>query len=193
MPYIKVIPHDKAHGVLREIYDDLVEKRGKLAAIHQIQSLHPESIVNHMDLYMTVMFGKSPLRRVQREMIAVVVSAANGCAYCVNHHGEALNHFWNDQDRVDRLADDYGDAVLNEPDVALCRYAHDLTVRPSAISEEDHIHRLKNAGIEERALLDAALVVAYFNFVNRLVLGLGVELEADGGTGYAYDSPPERS
>ena len=43
------------------------------------------------------------------------------------------------------------------------------------------------AGLVERAILDAALVIAYFNFVNRLVLGLGVQLEQDKGEGYKYD------
>ena len=81
MPYINVIQHNEAEGHLKEIYDDLVEKRGKLAEIHKIQSLNPESIVNHMDLYMTIMFSKSPLKRYQREMIAVVVSARNECHY----------------------------------------------------------------------------------------------------------------
>lgn len=187
MPYIKVIQHDEAQGYLKEIYDDLVKKRGKLAEIHKIQSQNAESIVNHMDLYMTIMFGKSPLRRYQREMIAVVVSAANKCDYCITHHGEALNHFWKDADRVRQLAEDYSSTDLNNTDLALCRYAQDLTLKPGEIDKNDQLEVLKNSGIEERALLDAALVIAYFNFVNRLILGLGVELETEGGKGYEYD------
>lgn len=187
MPYIKVIEHDEAEGRLKEIYDDLVNKRGKLAEIHKIQSLSPESIVNHMDLYMTIMFGKSPLRRYQREMIAVVVSAANNCEYCVNHHGQALNHFWKDEEKVWSLASDYSSLNLDPKDLALCKYASQLTIKPDHISKSDLIKELKAAGIEERALLDAALVISYFNFVNRMVLGLGVELEEDAGKGYEYD------
>ncbi|MCH7514501.1 MAG: peroxidase-related enzyme [Bacteroidetes bacterium] len=187
MPYIRVIPHEQAEGNLRKIYDSLVKTRGKLAEIHQIQSLNPESIVTHMDLYLTIMFGKSPVRRYQREMMAVVVSAANKCPYCVAHHGEALNHFWKDPDRVNRLAHDFSNAGLDDKDLALCRYAFDLTAHPETISENDHIAKLKKQGIKERALLDANLVIAYFNFVNRVVTGLGVELEADGGKGYDYD------
>ena len=49
MPYIEVIEHDQSEGRLKEIYDNLVETRGKLAEIHKIQSLNPESIVNHME------------------------------------------------------------------------------------------------------------------------------------------------
>ncbi len=187
MPYIKVIQHDEAEGRLLEIYDDLVKKRGKLAEIHKIQSLNPESILNHMDLYMTIMFGQSPLRRYQREMMAVIVSAGNKCNYCVTHHGEALNHFWKDQSKVDQLARDWKSLELSDSDKALCQYAQDLTVDPSSLDEEKQIDQLKQTGLEERAILDAALVIAYFNFVNRIVMGLGVELEVDGGKGYQYD------
>lgn len=187
MPYIEVIEHSEAEGQLKEIYDGLVESRGKLAEVHKIQSLNPQSITNHMDLYMTIMFGKSPLRRYQREMIAVIVSSGNKCPYCIRHHGDALNHFWKDQDRVNQLAEDYNQLDLSELENALCKYAHDLTISPNKVNEKEHTQKLKDLGLEDRAVLDAALVIAYFNFVNRLVLGLGVQIEQEGGEGYKYD------
>jgi uncharacterized peroxidase-related enzyme len=186
MPYIEVIPYENAEGELKEIYDDLVKKRGKLAEVHKIQSLNPRTIVHHMDLYMSVMFGRSPLKRYQREMMAVVVSSANDCPYCRQHHGEALNHFWKNADRVERLADNYREASLEPLDLTLCEYAYLLTRSPEKVG--DHITTaLKLMGASDRALLDAALVISYFNFVNRMVLGLGVQLEEDGGSGYEYD------
>ena len=50
MPFIEVIDYSGASGHLKEIYDDLLNKRGKLAEVHKIQSLHPDSIVRHLDL-----------------------------------------------------------------------------------------------------------------------------------------------
>ena len=88
MSRIKVIEPKEATGRLKEIYYDLIKKRGKLADVHKIQSLWPESIVAHMDLYMEIMFSKSELTRAEREMMAVVVSAVNGCEYiarCTTH------------------------------------------------------------------------------------------------------------
>ena len=187
MSYIKVIPHHEASGQLKEIYDDLVSKRGKLAAIHQIQSLNPPTIMHHMDLYLAVMFGKSPLKRAYREMMAVVVSAANNCAYCIEHHAQALLHFWKDEARVAQLSNDFRTVHLTAGESALCEYAHTLTTKPWTIEEPRHIEQLKQAGWEDRAILDAALVISYFNFVNRLVLGLGVPLEEEGAGGYHYD------
>ena len=187
MPFINVIEHDDAEGRLKEIYDHLVKTRGKLAEVHKIQSLNPETIVAHMDLYMKVMFGRSPLKRYQREMMAVVVSKTNNCPYCITHHGEALQFFWKDEVKVEKLTKNYKKAGLSDTDRLLCEMAEALTKAPAHKNRERLIDRLKAQGLEDRAILDAALVISYFNFVNRMVLGLGVDLEADGGGGYLYE------
>lgn len=62
MAFIKVIQHSESGGALKEVYDHLLETKGKLAEVHKIQSLNPKSIMNHMDLHMTIMFGKSLLK-----------------------------------------------------------------------------------------------------------------------------------
>lgn len=187
MAYIKVIDHQEAEGELKDIYDNLVKSRGKLAEVHKIQSLNPKSIVNHMDLYMTIMFGKSSLKRYQREMMAVVVSAANKCPYCITHHAEALNHFWKDDAKLSSLIENFDEANLNLADLALARFASSLTLEPNSIEKENQIKDLKDSGFSDSAILDASLVCSYFNFVNRMVLGLGVQLEEDGGKGYEYN------
>jgi uncharacterized peroxidase-related enzyme len=186
MPRIEVINYEEATGELKGIYDDLLGKRGKLAEVHKIQSLNPATIVHHMDLYMSIMYARSPLSRAQREMMAVVVSAANNCAYCQIHHKQALQAHWKDESRVNELAVDYSSIGLNAIDLALCDLAYFLTKTPSGNQVEQTIEKLKRLELEDRAILDAHLVIAYFNFVNRLVLGLGVELESDEGAGYNY-------
>jgi uncharacterized peroxidase-related enzyme len=187
MPFIKVIQHDEAEGRLKEIYDQLVKSRGKLAEVHKIQSLNPESIVAHMELYMKIMFGKSPLRRYQREMIAVIVSSANDCEYCIRHHAEALQFFWKDEEKVNQLSIDYHSIDLSEKDNLFCQFAQKLTVDPNFEGKKELLDQMKALDVEDRAILDVTLVVSYFNFVNRMVLGLGVDLEKDGGSGYNYD------
>jgi uncharacterized peroxidase-related enzyme len=186
MPRIQVTGPGQANGRLQEIYDDLLNKRGKIAAVHTIQSLRPESIVRHMELYMEIMFGRSELSRAEREMIAVVVSSANGCSYCLAHHGEALNHYWKDRPKVDALGQDFRSAALSPKEMALCRFVRLLTTDPAAHEREDHTGRLRETGLSDAAILDAVLVTAYFNFVNRIVLSLGVELEEEAGKGFKY-------
>lgn len=185
MAFIDIIEPEQAEGKLKEIYDDLEKKRGKLAEIHKIQSLNPESIVSHMDLYISLMFGKSPLKRAQREMLGVVVSATNRCRYCQMHHGEALNHYWKDRDRVELLKRDFNALDLTDEDQMLCGLAVQLTEHPGEMKEE-HVTPLKEAGFGERAILDAVLIISYFNFVNRIVMGLGVETDEEEMKGYKY-------
>ncbi|MDG1330944.1 MAG: peroxidase-related enzyme [Crocinitomicaceae bacterium] len=186
MPYIDVTSYDNSEGKLREIYDGLIESRGKLADVHMIQSLNPESIMNHMDLYMTIMFGKSPLRRVQREMMAVVVSRYNDCDYCQMHHAAAVNHYWKDEVKTEQLKSDYSQLELSEVDMQLCHYAKELTQNPNHNNEES-IQKLKDLGLKDRAILDATLVISYFNFVNRIVLGLGLNVNEKELEGYNYE------
>ncbi len=186
MAYIDVIGYEESEGELRIIYDDLIKSRGKLADVHTIQSLNPQSIVNHMDLYMTIMFKKSPLKRVQREMIAVVVSKANDCDYCQMHHAEAVNHYWKDDQKIALLKNDYSKLDLSEVDRELCDYAKALTVSPNH-DNQSSIEKLKSLGLNNRAILDASLVIAYFNFVNRIVLGLGLDVNKEELAGYKYE------
>ncbi|SNS94068.1 uncharacterized peroxidase-related enzyme [Ekhidna lutea] len=186
MPFIDTIQPEQAEGQLKEIYDGLIKSRGKIAEVHKIQSLNPESITNHMDLYMTIMFGKSPLRRVQREMMAVIVSISNKCEYCQIHHLEAVKNFWKDDEKLKAFQADFENAPLNDREKALCRFAKALTETPEKSNDAGLVNPLKNAGFNDREILDATLVIAYFNFVNRIVLGLGVSLEENPG-GYKYE------
>lgn len=186
MARIRTIPHAEATGRLKEIYDELVLKRGKLAEVHQIQSLHPESIVKHMDLYMEIMFSRSELSRAEREMMAVVVSVANGCKYCKAHHEAALRHYVKDEPKIQAILNPADFNILNEREAALCQFARHLTLNPQNHENTDHTIQLREAGLSDSAILDAALVISYFNFVNRIVLALGVEVSPEEVGGYKY-------
>jgi uncharacterized peroxidase-related enzyme len=186
MAFIDIIEPEEAKGKLKDIYEELEQKRGKLARIHKIQSLNPETITAHMDLYISVMFSQSPLSRAQREMLGVVVSATNDCDYCQMHHAEALNHYWNNRKRIEQLRLNYNKLDLNNIDKRLCQLAQQLTLNPDSINEEKYIQPLKNTGLSDRAILDAVLVISYFNFVNRMVLGLGVQTNEEEMQGYKY-------
>ncbi|CAN5213706.1 peroxidase-related enzyme [soil metagenome] len=185
MPHIHTISYDQADHQLKEVYDQIIKSRGKLADVHKIQSLNPDALVTHMALYMSIMFGNSPLKRYQREMMAVVVSAVNKCEYCINHHEQALLAYWKDEVRTGHLQGDRRKADLTKPDELLCELAEKLTKTPG----EDYTAltgSLKEEEFTDRAILDAVQVIAYFNFVNRLVLGLGVTHTDDEMKGYKY-------
>jgi len=186
MARINVIEYQKAEGTLKEIYDDLIQKRGKLADIHKIQSLRPESIVRHMELYLDIMFGRSSLSRAQREMIAVVVSVANGCQYCTMHHLQALRHYENDPGKLNAITHWPAQGILTDKDAALCDFALHLTRHPNEHENKDFTEPLKKHGCNDDAILDAVLVIAYFNFVNRIALSLGLRADENEMKGYTY-------
>jgi uncharacterized peroxidase-related enzyme len=186
MARIKVIQKDEAEGRLHEIYSDIINKRGKLAEVHKIQSLRPESIVHHMDLYMEIMFTRSELSRAEREMMAVVVSVSNGCNYCMLHHSQALNHYWKNYNKISLLKNDFNNSDLTNKEISLCEFAQKLTLRPENFQEEELTEALRENGLTDNAILDATLVVAYFNFVNRIVLALGVESDENELKGYNF-------
>jgi uncharacterized peroxidase-related enzyme len=81
MSWIKVIQEEEASGELKQLYERMLEPWGGVDNILKIQSLNPTSLQAHFEFYKTLMQGPSGLSRIQREMIAVVVSAANHCHY----------------------------------------------------------------------------------------------------------------
>ena len=81
MAFIPYVPYPQASGLLADLYERYRDRDGTLDNILRIHSLNPRSMQDHMEMYAHLMRGPSPLSRVQREMIAVVVSAANDCFY----------------------------------------------------------------------------------------------------------------
>jgi alkylhydroperoxidase family enzyme len=81
MAWIPYIPFEDATGPLAKLYDAYSDANGELDHILRIHSLNPRSMQDHMELYSHLMRGPSPLTRIQREMIAVAVSAENDCFY----------------------------------------------------------------------------------------------------------------
>ncbi len=186
MSWIDEIEITEAEGKLADVYAELLEKRGKVANILQVHSLNPNAMSSHLDLYMSIMFGKSGLSRAEREAIAVVVSATNDCKYCVHHHAEALGRYIKDEDILQTHASAVDLEVLEPRLGNIVIHAEKLTSAPSAMTESD-LDPLRAAGLTDRDILDITLVVAYFNFVNRIALGLGVSYAAEELSGYHND------
>ncbi len=186
MSWIQEIEVTDAEGKLAEVYAELLASRGKVANILQVHSLNPNAMASHLDLYMSIMFGKSGLSRAEREAIAVVVSATNECEYCVNHHAEVLRRYIKDDDVLQTRASADGLEVLEPRLGNIVIHAEKLTSAPSAITESD-LDPLRAEGLTDQDILDITLVVAYFNFVNRIALGLGVSYSPEELTGYHSD------
>jgi uncharacterized peroxidase-related enzyme len=118
----------------------------------------------------------APLSHAQAELLAVAVSATNGCGYCVAHHGPRLAAALGNEALARAVARDYREADLTARDRVLCDHAVALTCEPAERTEQD-VERLREYGFDDPAILRATEIAALYNLVNRLVLGLGVPLE----------------
>lgn len=79
--WIRTVGPEGATGTLGDVLTGIAGRSGSVAHILLCQSLHPEALRKHYELYRTLMFGRGALSRAERESIAVTVSAANGCRY----------------------------------------------------------------------------------------------------------------
>jgi uncharacterized peroxidase-related enzyme len=115
----------------------------------------------------------SGLSRTERELIALVVSIENKCQPCIFTHAAALRGITGDPLWVAKVEANFRHAGLSERERALVDYALLITLDPASIEASD-LDLLRDAGIPDADILDAAAVVAYFNFSNRINSALGV-------------------
>jgi uncharacterized peroxidase-related enzyme len=173
-----------AQDKLKQIYDQITVKRGRVSNVMKAQSLDPESIELHLGLYLHLMFGGSTLSRLEREMIAVVVSHLNNCSYCVTHHSEALLQNSKNPQLLGELEKGAFENV-SARSRAMLEYAVKLTKHPAKMTKPD-VDKLRTAGLSDNEILQVNLIASYFNFVNRIVSGLGVTLENKESRIYKY-------
>jgi alkylhydroperoxidase family enzyme len=81
MPWIEQVPVSEATGLLKRLYDEAIQRAGRVWHIVQIMSINPRVLRASIGFYKAIMFGKSPLSRVQRELLATVVARELGCHY----------------------------------------------------------------------------------------------------------------
>ena len=176
MSFIDIIQEHDAQGPLADLYNRYGNTDGTVDNVLKVHSLNPESLEAHCALYVQSCHRPSPVTRAEREIIGVAVSRANRCTYCQTHHAAGLRRLL-PEDRK-HIADDVFDGNhenLTPRERAMVEYALALTTRPGSIAQSD-IDALRNAGLEDREILDVAQVCAYFAYANRIVLGLGASL-----------------
>jgi uncharacterized peroxidase-related enzyme len=118
-------------------------------------------------MYNDLMLEDSPLTKLEREMIAVVVSAANRCYYCLVAHGQAVREMSGDASLGEILVMNYRVARVSKRQRAMLDFAHRLTTTPAEVGEEAR-QQLRKAGWSDRAIWDIAAITGFFNMTNRL-------------------------
>lgn len=151
--------------------------------IMKVHSLRPHTLTGHLALYRNVLHhAANTLPEWYLEAIGVYVSVLNKCEYCLVHHKERVKKNCTDSAEamqiIDALEKDRPELFFNEIFLEGLNYAKQLTLAPATV-REDEIMKLRRAGFSDGEILEINQVTAYFNYANRTVLGLGVDLKGD--------------
>ena len=150
------------------------EKIGFVPNVLNAFSQFPKQFEGFTKLYNSLMLGESGLSKLEREMIAVTVSAENQCFYCLVAHGAAVRELSEDPQLGERLASNFESANLSKKHKAMLRFVRTLTKNPSAINDNDR-QILTNEGFNDRDIWDISLIVGFFNMTNRLAIASEME------------------
>src|SRR3954465_13799592 len=118
-------------------------------------------------LYNDLMLAPSGLSKLEREMIAVVVSSQNRCYYCLTAHGAAVRQLWDGPVLGEVLVQNYRAADLGARHRAMLDFAAKLAETPWSVEEPDR-ERLREAGFSDRGIWDIAAVASFFSMSNRM-------------------------
>ncbi|MFY9696381.1 MAG: peroxidase-related enzyme [Xanthobacteraceae bacterium] len=118
-------------------------------------------------MYNDLMLAPSGLSKLEREMIAVAVSAHNRCYYCLVAHGAAVRQLSGDPPLGELMAMNYHAARLSKRHRAMLDFAVKLTAEPWLVEGEDR-ERVRRAGFSDRDIWDIAAVAGFFNMTNRV-------------------------
>jgi uncharacterized peroxidase-related enzyme len=170
--WLRVPAEAEVPAEVQPLFDKAVEKLGFVPNVLRVYALRPRHLELWNTFYDELMRGESTLTKVQREMVAVVVSTVNRCHYCMVSHGAFLRKLTGDPLLVEQLRTNYAYADIEPRERAMLDFAVKLTERSSACTEDD-VQALREAGWSDEDVMDIAEVAAMFNFTNRLASGLG--------------------
>ena len=172
LSWIRVPLETDVPSNVKDLWAKPLEKLGFVPNVMRALALRPAHLVGWWSYYDELMRGESGLSKAEREMIAVVVSAANRCHYCIVSHSAALRKLSDDPVLVDQLATNYRYAPVGPKERAMLDFAMNLTEASHRCTGGD-LESLREVGWSDEDIMDIAEVAAMLNFTNRLASGLG--------------------
>ena len=143
------------------------EKLGFVPNVLKAYAFDMAKLSAFVAMYNDLMLAPSGLSKLEREMIAVAVSAQNRCYYCLVAHGAAVRQLSEDPPLGELLVMNYRAARLSKRERAMLDFAVKLTAEPWLVEEKDRT-RLRRAEFSERDIWDIAAVAGFFNMTNRV-------------------------
>jgi len=160
-------------GDAKALFDKCLERFGIVPNVLRAYSVKPKKLMNFIRLYNEIMLGESGLSKLEREMIAVVVSSVNRCYYCLVAHGQATRQLSGDNQLSELLGMNYRIATLSDRQRAMLDFAWKLAETPHLVGEADR-GALREAGFSNDDIFDICDVVGFFSMSNRMASGLEI-------------------
>lgn len=165
---------DPLPDAVRTLFDKCMDKLGLIPNVLLAYAHRPEKLHAFGMMYNDLMLGPSGLDKLEREMIAVAVSSANGCWYCQVAHGAQVRLLSGNPLLGEALVMNWREADLTPAQCAMVAFALKLT-RDSANVGPDDRQALRDAGYSEADIWDIAAIAAFFNMSNRMASGVGMQ------------------
>ena len=183
MSWIKIIGYKEAEGKLKKIYNRVKGPDDNVDNVLLVHSLRPHTLEGHMALYKNVLHNSgNSLPKSYLEAIGVYVSFLNKCDYCVQHHLSGYKRLVADQEiempLLESIRNNSIDTLFDGKYYSGLKYAEKITLQHDQITEDDIIE-LREVGFTDGEILEINQVASYFNYVNRMVVGLGVNTDGD--------------
>jgi uncharacterized peroxidase-related enzyme len=162
LPMVDPLPDDT-----QKYFDVCQNKLGMIPNVLQAYAFDIDKLNAFTGLYNNLMLAASGLSKLEREMIAVVVSSINKCFYCLTAHGAAVRALSGDPEFGEMLVMNYRVADLSDRHRAMLEFAEKVTKTSYEIHETDRA-ALRQAGFSDRDIWDIANVAGFFNMTNRV-------------------------
>lgn len=152
---------------LRKYFQVCEEKIGFVPNVLKAYAKAPNKLRTFSRHYNEIMLADSGLTKLEREMIAVAVSCANHCYYCLVAHGQAVRQLSGDPQLGEMLAMNYRVAPLPPRQRAMLDFAWKLTTAPMDVGEADR-QGLRDVGFSDADIFDIADTTGFYNYTNRV-------------------------
>lgn len=168
LPMVDPLPE-----VTQKYFDICQQKLGMVPNVLTAHAFDIDKLNTFTALYNDLMLADSGLSKLEREMIAVVVSSHNRCFYCLVAHGAAVRQLSDDPMLGEMLVMNYRVAELDARQRAMLDFAVKVTTASATVEEPDR-QALRDVGFTDRDIWDIANVTAFFNMTNRVASALSM-------------------
>ncbi|WP_050931554.1 peroxidase-related enzyme [Aestuariivita boseongensis] len=169
LPMVDPLPEDT-----QKYFDICMDKLGMVPNVLKAYAFDIDKLNAFTAMYNDLMLGDSNLSKLEREMIAVVVSSINKCFYCLVAHGAAVRQLSGDPKLGEMMVMNYRVAPLDARQRAMLDFAAKVTTASATVEEEDR-DALRQVGFTDRDIFDIASVAGFFNMTNRVASAVAMK------------------